>query len=146
MPKINRIDHICIAVKDLAAARKTWEPLLGKTEPDETYIDEPEKIHVARYYLGEVGFELMESTSPDGDVAKFIERRGEGIMLLSLNVDRTRDTIAELADQGVPFIGGPRPFRNCEFTFVHPKATHGVLLEYIDDKGGTSGTAAQGMG
>ncbi len=136
MPKINRIDHICIAVKDLEQAQQTWAPLLGKSEPDETYVDEPEQIKVARYYLGEVGFELMESTSPDGDVARFIERHGEGIMLLSFNVDSTREAMAELTSAGYPFIGGARPFRDGEFAFVHPRATHGVLAEYIDDKSG----------
>jgi methylmalonyl-CoA/ethylmalonyl-CoA epimerase len=134
VPKINRVDHICIAVKNLEEAKKKWAPLLGKSEPDDAYVDEPEKINVARYYLGEVGFELMESTTPDGDVAKFIERHGEGVMLLSFNVDSTRDAISELTDKGYPFIGGARKFRNCEFAFVHPKATNSVLLEYIDDK------------
>jgi len=137
MPKINRIDHICIAVKDLEQAKKTWAPLLGKTEPDDAYVDEPEKIKVARYFLGEVGFELMESTSEDGDVARFIERHGEGVMLVSFNVDSTRDTIDELTSQGYPFIGGARQFRECEFAFVHPRATNGVLLEYIDDRHGS---------
>ncbi|NIM10673.1 MAG: methylmalonyl-CoA epimerase [Candidatus Aminicenantes bacterium] len=132
--KVNKIDHICIAVKNLEEARKKWEPLLGKDKPDDEYIDEPEKINVARYYLGEVGFELMESTTPDGDVAKFIEKRGEGIMLVSFNVDNTREVIDELTGKGYPFIGGARKFRDCEFAFVHPKATNGVLLEYIDDK------------
>lgn len=130
--KVNKIDHICIAVKDLEAARKVWEPLLGKTEPDDAYVDEPEKIRVARYWVGEVGFELMESTSPDGDVAKFIERRGEGIMLVSFNVDDTRAAISELEAKDYPFIGGARPFRDCEFAFVHPKKMNGVLLELID--------------
>jgi methylmalonyl-CoA/ethylmalonyl-CoA epimerase len=134
VPKINKIDHICIAVKDLEEAKKKWAPLLGKEAPDDAYIDEPEKIKVARYYLGEVGFELMESTTPDGDVAKFIAKNGEGVMLVSFNVDNTRETMSELTDKGYPFIGGARSFRNCEFAFVHPKATTGVLLEYIDDK------------
>ena len=134
--KVNKIDHICIAVRNLDEARKVWEPILGKSEPDDPYVDEPEKIRVARYWLGEVGFELMESTSPDGDVAKFIEKRGEGIMLLSFNVDNTREAIDELTAKGYPFIGGARPFRDCEFAFVHPKAVNGVLLELIDYKWG----------
>ena len=132
--KVNKIDHICIAVKNLEEARKIWEPILGKPEPDDPYVDELEKIRVARYWLGEVGFELMESTSPDGDVAKFIEKRGEGVMLISFNVDNTRDAIGELKGKGYPFIGGARPFRDCEFAFIHPKAVNGVLLELIDYK------------
>jgi len=131
---VNKIDHICIAVRDLDAARRVWEPLLGKTRPDDAYVDEPEKIRVARYWVGEVGFELMESTAPDGDVAKFIDKRGEGVMIISLNVDNTRHSMAELEPQGYPFIGGPRPFRDCEFTFIHPRKVNGVLLELIDYK------------
>jgi methylmalonyl-CoA/ethylmalonyl-CoA epimerase len=132
--KTNKIDHISIAVKDLAAAQKIWEPILGKTAPDDAYIDEPEKIKVARYWLGEVGFELMASTTPDGDVAKYIEKHGEGIMLLSFNVDNTRESMAELKEQGYPFIGGARPFRDSEFAFIHPRNVNGVLLELIDYK------------
>ena len=132
--KANKIDHICIAVRNLEAARKIWEPILGKDKPDDAYIDEPEKIKVARYWLGGVGFELMESLTPDGDVAKFIEKRGEGVMLVSLNVDNTRAAMDELKAKGYPFIGGARAFRDCEFAFVHPKAVNGVLLELIDYK------------
>ncbi len=132
--KANKLDHLCIAVKDLDAARKIWEPILGKTEPDDAYIDEPEKIRVARYWLGGVGFELMESTTADGDVAKFIEKRGEGVMLISFNVDNTREAMAELKEKVYPFIGGARQFRDCEFAFLHPSKMNGVLLELIDDK------------
>ena len=132
--KTNKVDHICIAVKNLNDARKIWEPILGKAKPDDEYIDGPEKIKVARYWIGELGFELMESTSPSGEVAKFIEQKGEGIMLISLNVDNTRDAMNELKDRGYPIIGEPRPFRDCEFTFIHPKKMNGVLLELIDYK------------
>src|SRR3989304_5597088 len=102
--KLNKVDHICIAVRNLAEARKVWEPLLGKTGPDDAYVDAPEKINVARYWIGEVGFELMEATAPDSDVARFIEKRGEGVMLVSFNVDSTRAAVAELEAAGYPFI------------------------------------------
>jgi methylmalonyl-CoA/ethylmalonyl-CoA epimerase len=136
---VNKIDHICIAVKNLDEARKQWEPLLGKPEPDDPYVDEPSKIRVARYILGDVGFELMEDLTGDGDVAKFIEKRGEGIMLIGLNVDSARQAIDEARDKGYPIISDPaygdlRPFRDCEYGFVHPRATNGVLLEFIDYK------------
>lgn len=140
-----KIDHICIAVKDLDAARKVWEPVLGKSRPDDPYIDVPENIRVARYWLGGVGFELMESTSADGPVAKWIEKNGEGVMIISFNVDNTREAIRELQEQNYPFIANPepladdqtgaaRPFRDCEFAFIHPKKMNGVLLELIDYK------------
>jgi len=137
--KVNKLDHICIAVKNLDEACKIWEPLLGKNKPDDAYLDEPEKIRVARYWVGEVGFELMESTTPDGDVAKFIEKRGEGVMLISFNVDNTRDAVKELQGKGYPFIPDTqgkieRPFRDCEFAFVHPKKLNSVLTEIIDYK------------
>jgi methylmalonyl-CoA/ethylmalonyl-CoA epimerase len=137
--KVKKLDHICIAVKNLDKARKIWEPLLGKTQPDDAYVDEPERIRVARYWVGEVGFELMESTSPDGDVSKFIEKRGEGVMLISFNVENTRDAVKELQEKGYPFIPDAqgqiaRPFRDCEFAFVHPKKLNGVLTEIIDYK------------
>ncbi len=135
--KINKVDHICVAVKNVDEARKVWEPFLGKSKPDEAYVDESEKIKVVRYWIGEVGFELMESTSPDGEVAKFIEKRGEGIMLISFGVDNTREAVKELQDKGYPLIPDnrgelARPFRNCEFAFVHPKKLNGVLTEVID--------------
>ncbi len=131
--KINKIDHICIAVKNLEEARKIWEPILGKTQPDDSYVDDSEKIRVARYWLGEVGFELMESTTPDGDVAKFIDKRGEGLMVLSFNVDNTEESMNELKTKGYKFIGGLRSFRDCKFAFIHPRQVNGVLLELIDD-------------
>jgi methylmalonyl-CoA/ethylmalonyl-CoA epimerase len=137
--KINKLDHVCIAVKDLQKAQKVWEPLLGKSGPDDAYVDEAEKIRVARYWIGEIGFELMESTAPDGEVTKFIEKRGEGIMLLSFNVDNTRKAVTELQEKGFPFIPAPngavaRPFRDCEFAFIHPGKLNGVLAEIIDYK------------
>lgn len=137
--KINKIDHICIAVKNLEEARKVWEPFLGKDKPDDAYVDDLEKIRVARYMVGEVGFELMESTTSDGEVARFIEKRGEGIMLISFNVDNTREAVKDLQGKGFPFIPDSRdeiarPFRDCEFAFIHPGKLNGVLTEIIDYK------------
>jgi methylmalonyl-CoA/ethylmalonyl-CoA epimerase len=135
--EVKKIDHISIAVNNLDAARALWEPLLGKSKPDDAYVDEPEKIRVARYWIGEVGFELMESTSPDGAVARFIEKHGEGIMLISFSVDNTRSAVTELREKGYPLIPDAqgkiiRSFRYGEFAFVHPNKLNGVLTEIID--------------
>ncbi len=130
--KINKIDHICIAVKNLEAAQKIWEPIFGKSKPDDSYADESEKISAARYWLGQVGVELMESTTPDGDAAKFVEKRGEGVMALSLNVDNAQEAMEELKGKGYTASGGLRPFRGSTYAFVHPKNASGVLLELTD--------------
>jgi methylmalonyl-CoA/ethylmalonyl-CoA epimerase len=138
--KINKIDHICIAVRDLAAAQKAWELVLGKTGPDETYQDDIAKVRVARYMVGEVGLELMEDTTGDGSTAKFIAARGEGIMLMGLNVPSTADALAELEAAGFPIISDPEHGKvlpsplGCDYGFVHPKGLNGVLLEVIDYK------------
>jgi methylmalonyl-CoA/ethylmalonyl-CoA epimerase len=135
--KVNKLDHISIAVKDLEAARGTWEPLLGKPEPDERYVDESEKIRVARYWIGEVGFELMESITSDGPVAEWIRKNGEGVMVISLNVDNTREAINEMKAKEYPFVPDQkgnfvRPFRDCEFALIHPRGLNGLMAELID--------------
>ena len=137
--RINRIDHICIAVRDLGRAREAWEPVLGKSGPDQEYVHEPEEIRVARYLLGGVALELMESTTPAGPVAKWIEEHGEGLMVLSLNVDSTREAIRELESRGYPFVPSAdgskaRRFGDCEFSFIYPGKLNNVLLEIIDSK------------
>ena len=75
--KIEKIDHICFAVKDLEETKRAYREDFGLI-PKYEYIAESEKIKVARYSIGEVAVEFMESTAPDGDVAKFIDSRGEG--------------------------------------------------------------------
>jgi methylmalonyl-CoA/ethylmalonyl-CoA epimerase len=65
-------------------------------------------------------------------VARFIEKRGEGVMLISFNVDDTRKAMQELGGRAYRFIGDARPFRDSEFAFLHPKQMNGVLLELID--------------
>ncbi|MFH1139594.1 MAG: VOC family protein [Pseudomonadota bacterium] len=133
MVKARLIDHICIAVRDLAQARKLYEERLG-FELDHEYISESEKIKVARYYLGDTAMELMESTTPDGDVARFIDRRGEGLFLISYRVDDVEAALAEYRDRGEKTIdSGPREIMGARYAFIHPpKEMCGVLTELID--------------
>lgn len=131
--KARKIDHICIAVRDLDKARKTYEDTLG-LELDLEYVAESEKIHVARYYIGEVALELMESTSPDGDVAKFVEGRGEGVFLISYRVDDVEEGIEELKSRGERLIDkSPRKLKGNRYAFIKPpKEMCGVLTEILD--------------
>jgi methylmalonyl-CoA/ethylmalonyl-CoA epimerase len=131
--KLRKIDHICIAVRDLEKARKIYEEDLGLELACE-YVAESEKIRVARYYVGDVALELMESTTPDGEVAKFIERRGEGFFLISYRVDDVDEALAELKAKGRKTIDQkPRELLGNRYAFIHyPKELCGVLTEVLD--------------
>lgn len=131
--KVRKFDHICIAVKNLEEARKQYEEILG-IEPDILYVANSEKIKVARYYLGDVALELMESTSPDGEVAKFIDKRGEGVFLISYRVDNVQEALNELNAKGYQTIDKkPRSIMGQRFAFInHPREMCGVLSEICD--------------
>lgn len=133
--KVEKIDHICIAVRDLERAKKVYEEALG-LELDIEYVAESEKIRVARYYVGEVALELMESTSPDGEVAKFIERRGEGVFLISYRVPDVAEGLKELRVKGKRLIDEtPRELMGNRYAFIMPpKEMCGVLTEILDGK------------
>ena len=133
--KVNKIDHLCIAVKDLEAAKKTWQPILGKSEPDDAYVDEPEKIRVVGFMVGPTAIEIMEDLDGTGEVSKFIARSGEGVMLISYNVDDCFKSLDKLKKNKVALIDQkPRYFAEHDrnFAFIHPRATHGILTEVID--------------
>lgn len=131
--KLRAIDHLCIAVEDLEKARRTYEQDLG-LELDVLYVAQGEGIRVARYYIGGVALELIEATSPESEVAKFIRRRGEGLFLISYRVDDVEDALGELRDKGVKTIDeGPRRLMGNRYAFIHhPKELCGVLTELLD--------------
>jgi methylmalonyl-CoA/ethylmalonyl-CoA epimerase len=130
--KPEKIDHICIAVKDLKEAVAQYTKAFQLDQVD-AYVDENEKINVVRFMVGEVGFELMESTSEDGEVAKFIKKNGEGVFLISFKVPDVPEAMQELADKGVKVIDEtPRKWRSSNFTFLNPGDYNGVLVELID--------------
>lgn len=131
--KLKAIDHLCIAVRDVDKARQAYEEDLG-LELDGLYMVESEKIKVARYYIGDVALELIEATSPDSEVAKFIDKRGEGFFLISYRVDNVQDALAELRAKGVKTIDQrPRDLKGNRYAFIHfPKELSGVLTELLD--------------
>ena len=130
---INKIDHICIAVRDLPEAMKRWAHFLGKDKPDLEYTHEPEAIQVARYYVGEVGFELMCSTREGSDIDNFIKKHGEGVMLISFKVPDTLSAIETLKRNDYKMIDqNPRAWGDSRYAFLHPGSMNGVLVEVID--------------
>lgn len=130
MFKVQKVDHIGIAVKNLEESLKLYEQVLGLTVHGiETSTEQ--KVKVAFVPVGETELEFMESTSPDGPIAKFIEKNGEGIQHICLRVDNIEAALADLKARGVRLINEqPRPGAGgAKIAFLHPKGTSGVLLE-----------------
>ncbi len=134
--KVTRVDHIGIAVKNLDEMVKWYEETLGVKAHGEYEIVDEQKVKVAFLPCGDSELELLESTSDDGPIAKFIEKNGEGIQHIALRVDSIDEALAELKDKEVRLIDqSPRyGAGNGSIAFVHPKATHGVLLELCERK------------
>ena len=131
---IEKIDHICVAVRDLEKAKSVWGLFLGKNCPDLEYRHDPEAIDVARYYVGEVGYELMASTREGSDVERFIGKRGEGVMLVSFKVPDTVEAIKKLRDAGFEMLDRePRRWERSRYAFLNPAFMNGVLVEVIDE-------------
>ena len=130
--KILKIDHLGIAVKSLEEGSKFWSDVLGlKLHGSETV--EEQKVTTAFYPVGQSEVELLVSTSPDGPIAKFIEKNGgrEGIQHVALRVDNLEAALADLKAKGARLIDEkPRiGAGGAKIAFVHPNASHGVLLE-----------------
>ncbi len=131
--KAEKIDHICIAVKNLKKSQEIYEETLG-LEVSIKYVAESEKIRVARYYIGDVALELMEATDPDSEVAKFLERKGEGVFLISYRVADVEKGLAGLQAKGESTIDKePRKLMGNRYAFIQPPGrTCGVLTEILD--------------
>lgn len=130
---IKKVDHIGIAVKDLAETLKLYEGMLG-LKAVETEVVEEQKVKVAFLPTGDSEVELLESTSPDGPIAKYIEKNGEGIQHLAFRVENLEQRLAELKEKGVRLID-EKPRRGAggaKIAFLHPKSTFGVLIELCE--------------
>jgi methylmalonyl-CoA/ethylmalonyl-CoA epimerase len=133
MPK--KISHIGIAVKSIEEATPFYRDVLGM-EFEGTEVVEEQKVKVAFFAVGESRIELLEPTSPDSPVAKFLEKNGPGIHHLAYEVADLEQRLAGLKDQGVRLVdevprGGAHGTR---IAFLHPKASGGVLTELCEPK------------
>lgn len=125
-----RIDHIGIAVRDMSASNALFQQLLGEAHYKVETV-ETEKVSTSFFRIGESKIELLEATDPDSPIAKFIEKRGEGIHHLAFEVEDIRAEIERLEKEGfVPLNREPkRGADNKWVAFLHPKSTNGVLVE-----------------
>jgi methylmalonyl-CoA/ethylmalonyl-CoA epimerase len=131
--KILHIDHIGIAVKSIDEGKKFYADILG-LEMEKTEVIEEQKVKTGFFPITDSEIELLESTEPDGPVAKYIDSRGEGVQHIAFRVENIDDALKELKGKGVRLIdqeprkgaGGTR------IAFIHPKETHGVLVELCE--------------
>ena len=128
--KVLKIDHLGIAVHSIEEAKKLFQDTLGlKFEGSETVAEQ--KVTTAFFPVGDSEVELLESTAPDGPIAKYLEKRGEGIQHIAFRVENIEEALAELKEKGIRLIDEkPRMGAGgAKIAFLHPKSTHGVLIE-----------------
>jgi methylmalonyl-CoA/ethylmalonyl-CoA epimerase len=127
-----RIDHVGIVVRDLQEALKAYEAALGLPLKEVVQVPD-QKVAVAFLPVGESNVELVQPLAGDTGIAKFLERRGEGIHHICVEVDDIEATLARLKDHDVPLIDeAPRQGAHGRVAFVHPKGMHGVLIELVE--------------
>jgi methylmalonyl-CoA/ethylmalonyl-CoA epimerase len=132
---IKKIEHIGIAVKNLEESIKYYENVLGlKCYGVEEVADQ--KVKTAFFKVGETKIELLESTSPEGPIAKFIEKKGEGIHHIAFNVENVAEALKNVEEKGTQLIDkSPRKgAEGLNIGFLHPKSTNGVLIEFCGEK------------
>ena len=130
MAKVLKVDHIGVAVKSIDEAAKFWEGILGlKIVAREEVATQ--KVITAFIPCGDSEIELLEATSEDSPIAKFIEKNGQGIQHVALKVDNIVEALEELKAKEVRLIDQAprRGAGGADIAFLHPKATGGVLLE-----------------
>ncbi|MCH4822436.1 methylmalonyl-CoA epimerase [Gramella lutea] len=132
---MKRIEHIGIAVKDLEAANKTYEAVMG-VEPYKMETVESEGVTTSFFKVGESKIELLAATNPESPISKFIEKRGEGIHHLAFYVDDIEAEIERLKKEGFRLLNeSPKPGADNKLVaFMHPKDANGVLVELCQEK------------
>tara|TARA_B110000285_G_C14953156_1_gene527837 strand:+ start:108 stop:512 length:405 start_codon:yes stop_codon:yes gene_type:complete len=132
---MKKIEHIGIAVKDLKSANKLYSKLLNTT-PYKTEEVTSENVNTSFFQVGESKIELLEGTSPESPISKFIEKRGEGVHHIAFEVEDIEKEIARLTKEGFQMIH-EKPKDGADnklIAFLHPKSSNGVLIELCQEK------------
>ena len=134
--KILHIDHIGIGVSDLAAVKDIFADKLGMFHQPEDEIVDSQKVKVSFFPCGDAELEFLESTAPDGPIAKAIEKNGGKNLVqhIALRVDNVEAAIADLMAKGVEMLDkAPRyGAGGAKIAFLHPKSTGGILIEICE--------------
>ncbi len=130
---VKKIDHIGIAVKSIEEVKHLFENIFNLKIIGEEIIEE-QKVKVAFIPLGDSELELLESTLPDGPIARFIEKKGEGIQHIAFKVDNLERILSELKEKGIRLIDEKPRYGagGAKIAFLHPKSTNGILIELCE--------------
>ena len=129
------VDHVGIAVKNLEEALEIFEKKLG-LKLEKIRVVKEQKVQVAVLSTGgETKIELLEPTSPDSPVAKFLEKRGEGIHHIALKVKGIEDLLSKLKNKGLKLVNEEprRGIDGAKIAFIHPKSTKNTLIEFCEE-------------
>ncbi len=129
---IEKLDHIGIAVSDIDDAMKFYSALgLSCTHVEDV---SEQKVKIAFLPAGDVNLELLQSTDPEGALAKFIEKKGEGVHHIAFKVADIEKALTQLKERGMELIDSiPRKgAHGSKIAFLHPKSAHGVLIELVE--------------
>lgn len=128
--KVLKLDHIGIAVKSIDETKKLYSDILGLLHAGSETVEE-QKVTTAFFPIGDTEIELLESTAPDGPIAKYLDKKGEGVQHLAFRVDNIEAALEELKAKGIKLIDEkPRMGAGgAKIAFLHPKSTYGVLVE-----------------
>lgn len=126
------LNHVCIAVKDIDETIRFYRDVFGVEESEVVDIED-QAVRATLIRVGGSQLEFIEPTDPNGGVAKFIQRRGEGVHHLCFEVEDLAGTLRRLDERGIAVIDRePREGLSGTIGFIHPKATRGVLIELVD--------------
>jgi methylmalonyl-CoA/ethylmalonyl-CoA epimerase len=132
---MRKIEHIGIAVSNLNEANQTYSKLLN-TAPYKSESVASEGVSTSFFHIGDTKIELLEATSPNSPIAKFIEKRGEGVHHIAYDVENIELERARLISEGFQAIGEIKPGADNKLVcFFHPKTTNGVLVELCQEGG-----------
>jgi methylmalonyl-CoA/ethylmalonyl-CoA epimerase len=129
--KPSHIEHLGIAVKNLEESIPFYEKLLGTTCYSIEEVKD-QRVKTAFFLVGQTKIELLESTDPEGPIGKFLEKKGEGIHHIAFAVENASEALAEAESQGLALIDkvSRKGAEGMNIGFLHPKSTHGVLIEF----------------
>jgi methylmalonyl-CoA/ethylmalonyl-CoA epimerase len=134
LDKLEHMEHIGVAVKDMEASTQKFTALLG-VAPYKEELVESENVKVVFFQTGETKIELLQATHPDSAIAKFIEKKGEGTHHLAFAVENIHKEIARLKGEGFVFVNEvpKRGADNKLVVFLNPKSSNGILIELCQE-------------